>query len=62
MKTQEVQHYFEFLTKKLNDYHVLFIRETSTPKVDIEVFNSIDVPAADIEKLKEEVRDSIKKL
>ena len=62
MRTSEVGQYFESLTKKLSDYHVLFIRETDTPKIEIEVYNTHGIDPADIEKIKADVRDSIKKL
>jgi len=55
------QQQFDFLTKKLSDYHVLFSFHNDTSSIQFECFNSSQVPEITIEELKSKVLEYLEK-
>ena len=55
------QQQFDFLTKKLSDYHVLFSFHDDISSIQFECFNSSQVPETTIEELKSMVLESFKR-
>jgi len=55
------QQQFDFLTKKLSDYHVLFSFHDDISSIQFECFNSSQVPEITIEELKSKVLEYLEK-
>jgi hypothetical protein len=58
---EELQQQFDFLTKKLSDYHVLFSFHDDTSSIQFECFNGSQVPEITIEELKSKVLEYLEK-
>ena len=57
---ERLSHFYEMVTDKCSDYHVLAVMENSVDEMKFEIFNSNNAHEAELENIKTEIKESLK--